>query len=182
MYKYLFSGSIDRVFYDTATNTYIIQDIKSWAAPKASTDLATPLQFVVYCLAAKKVYNITTEDMKCQYDLPLCNIVQEITSKCFMNRVIKKLEQLFQKIENKEFDPNPSPLCHWCEYCPSNPAASEDGKWLCPYYSLWTETNHTFEVETEWQGLQNHDLVMESYKHKIEQTKKFENLLKIKEN
>jgi hypothetical protein len=163
-----FKGSIDRAFLDTATNTYIIQDIKTWDE-RDESKLKDPLQFVVYTMAIKKLYNITTEEIRCQYDLPLLDTVMELKDKNYMNSGIKKLDKLFKGIEAQEFDPKPSPLCHWCEFCKTNKNALEEKnyKYLCPYHSLWTRENPVRLTENVWLGLENHEAVKNSYFKKL---------------
>lgn len=160
-----FTGYIDRVLRDTSTGDIIIHDIKSWAIPKEQKDLTTPLQFVIYVLAAKELYGVEPHQVKCAYDLPCCDLIQDAGTKGFMTRGTKKLHELIVAIRNGEFEPNPSPLCHWCEYCPTNPYQPEEakGKVYCPYHSLWTKNKASFAKASEWQGLENHGIVVESY-------------------
>lgn len=147
---YLFKGFIDRVFYDTATDQYIIQDIKTWAVPKKDTELTTPLQFVVYTLAARTLWNANSDQIRCEYDLPFCNITQSAGTKGYLARGTTKLDKLFVAITEKEFEPSASPLCNYCAFCPTNPDAKEKTKWLCPYFSHWTRTNRNdFTKENE---------------------------------
>ena len=160
-----FTGYIDRVLRDTATGDIIIHDIKSWPVLKEQKDLTTPLQFVIYVLAAKKLYGVEPHQVKCYYDLPCCETYQEAGTKGFMDRGVKKLRNLIASIRNQEFEPKPSPLCHWCEYCPTNPYQPEEavGKVYCPYHSLWTKNKASFAKAAEWQGLENHGIVVENY-------------------
>ena len=151
--EFYFSGYIDRVFKDTATGKYLIQDIKSWAIPAEEDKLKTPLQFVVYSLAVKNMYGITTDDITCEYDLPVCDLVQKGGTAGYINRGIAKLKKLFGGIKANNFEPKPSPLCHWCNFCQTNPNAPEEGKYLCPYYMHWTKENKDFSKENEWHDL-----------------------------
>ena len=160
-----FSGYIDRVLRDTATGKIIIHDIKSWAVPKEQKDLTTPLQFVIYVLAAKELYGVEPDQVECAYDLPCCNMIQPAGTKGFMIRGLKKIRELIAAIRSGEFKPKPSPLCHWCEYCPTNPYQPEEakGKIYCPYHSLWTKQKSSFAVAETLQGLENHNIVIENY-------------------
>ena len=163
--NFKFVGYIDRVLRDTATGKIIIHDIKSWAVPKEPKDLATPLQFVIYVLAAKELYGVEPDQVECAYDLPCCNMIQPAGTKGFIARGLKKIRELIAAIRSGEFKPKPSPLCHWCEYCPTNPYQPEEakGKVYCPYHSLWTKQKASFAVAETWQGLENHNIVVESY-------------------
>ena len=164
--EFYFSGYIDRVFKDTATGKYLIQDIKSWAIPAEEEKLKTPLQFVVYSLAVKNMYGVTTDDITCEYDLPVCDLVQKGGTAGYINRGISKLTKLFEGIKANNFEPKPSPLCHWCNFCSHNENAPEEGKHLCPYFMHWTKENKDFSKENEWHGLENHQAILEAYHKK----------------
>lgn len=163
--SYLFKGFIDRVFFDTTTETYIIQDIKTYAVPVEEAKLKTPLQFVVYALAIESIYSSTK--ICCQYDLPLCNLVQDAGTKGFVERGKKQLDKLFAHIEAKEFIPSPSPLCAWCEYCANSAAAADTTKYLCPYFCQWTKENKTFDKMYDWAGPENDAVIVEAYKQEV---------------
>ena len=158
-----FTGKIDRLFRNRNTGKYICQDIKTYPVEVDQKDLATPLQFVIYTKAIKEMYGVTNEDVQCQYDLPFCNITQDAGTAGFMDRGAKKIEKLFAGINNQEFEPNPSPLCFWCEYGMLNPNITSGAKNLCPYHSTWTKEKASFGHAEEWQGLENHQIVLENY-------------------
>ena len=164
--EFYFSGYIDRVFKDTATGKYLIQDIKSWAVPAEDDKLVTPLQFVVYTLAVKNMYGVSTDDITCEYDLPVCDLVQKGGTAGYVNRGIMKLTKLFDGIKNQAFEPKPSPLCHWCNFCKTNENAPAEGKHLCPYYMHWTREDKSFKKENDWHGLENHNVILEAYHKK----------------
>ena len=96
-------------------------------------------------------------------------VIMELKDKNYMNSGIKKLDKLFKGIEAQEFDPKPSPLCHWCEFCKTNKNALEEKnyKYLCPYHSLWTRENPVRLTENVWLGLENHEAVKNSYLKKL---------------
>jgi len=165
-----FTGKIDRVLRDTLTGNYICHDVKTYPVPVEDKDLATPLQFVVYTEAMKELYHIPSEQISCGYDLPFCNIIQDAGTKGYMTRGIKKLGELLDAIDAGEFEPKPSPLCHWCQFCATNPNQPKEGKNLCPYHSLWTKETKDFQVAMEWQGLANHGIVLENYINKQHKT------------
>lgn len=158
-----FTGKIDRLLKDTATGNYICHDVKTYPVEVAKEDLATPLQFVVYTEAIKNMFGVTGDQVSCGYDLPFCDVIQDAGTKGYMTRGLKKLGELLDAIDSGEFEPNPTPLCHWCEFCATNPNQPREGKNLCPYHSLWTKTNKSFEHASEWQGLANHGIVLEDY-------------------
>lgn len=159
----LFGGKIDRLFRNKVTGEYLCQDIKTYPTEVEEEHLTTPLQFVVYTAAIKEMYNVTTDEVKCQFDLPFCEISQDAGTNGFMNRGLKKIEKLFEGIDNQEFKPKPSRLCYWCEYSatkPDNPKCNH----LCPYYMLWTKDQpKNFSVNEKWESL-------EAYRKKLEET------------
>ena len=75
----------------------------------------------------------------------------------------QKLQNLLTAINEQDFAPKPTPLCHWCEFCPTNPNQAPEAKNLCPYHSLWTRENKTQQVASHWAGLENHELVLFEY-------------------
>lgn len=156
----ILSGYIDRIFYDQATETYIVEDIKTKNKLFRDEDLVTPLQFVVYVYALAENLGLGYEHFRCAYDLPFMNKKQDAGTPGFMQRGIKKLDSLFAGIESRNYEPGPSPLCHFCPFCPTNPEQPEAGKLLCPYYSLWTRTNKTHAVAHKWQGIEKHEAIM----------------------
>ena len=163
----IFSGYIDRIFYNTETDSYIIEDIKTKGKPFKDTELTTPMQFVIYTYALATTLSIPYDKIGCCYDLPLCDLRQPAGTKGYMSRGIKKLDQDFEGIDKKVFVPSPTPLCAWCQFSPTNPEQKEEGKLLCPYYSLWTRENKTQEVAHEWRGIEEHEHIMELEKQKL---------------
>lgn len=163
---HLLSGFIDRIFYDTETEEYIIEDIKTKGKLFSDQDLATPMQFVVYVYALAQTLGISEDKIKCVYDLPFCDMKQPAGTANFMKRGLKKLDSIFEGIETEDYAPAPSPLCHWCPFCPTNPEQTEEGKYLCPYYSLWTREDKTHAVANKWQGMEKHSEIMREEKEK----------------
>jgi len=163
-HNHQFTGSIDRVLKNKITGEYICHDIKTWPEPHKPEELTTPLQFVVYTLAMKELYGIVNEEVKCAYDLPFCDLIQEAGTKGYMTRGTKKLDKLFEGIENKNWEPNPSALCHWCPYCPTNKNQPRGAENRCPYFCHYTkQDNKNWEKENEWQGIENHQKVLEHW-------------------
>lgn len=158
-----FHGFIDRILYNTRTDKYIVQDIKTYAVPVEKKNLAVPLQFVVYTHAMKGLYGAEMDNIECQYDLPFCNLTQDAGTEGFIYEGTQKLQNLLTAINEQDFAPKPTPLCHWCEFCPTNPNQSPEAKNLCPYHSLWTRENKTQQVASHWAGLENHELVLFEY-------------------
>ena len=171
--QYILSGFIDRLFYDTETKRYIVQDIKTYAVPVEQDKLITPLQFVIYALAVEQMFKCNQSDISCQYYLPFCDLTQDAGTKGYITRGVKKIDKLFDQIANQEFAPNPCPLCNWCEFCPTNPQATTASKYLCPYFCHWDRDSRNKsdinKVENVWQGLENHDTIMAYYFNKVKE-------------
>lgn len=159
---YIFQGFIDRVYMDLNTGEYIIEDIKTWWSINGH-DVVTPLQFVFYTLAAEQLYNISVDKIRCQYELPLAHDRYDAGTKGFIKRGTKKIDKLLGLIKERDFEPNPSPLCHWCIFSKTYPNQPEEAKNLCPYCCNWTKDKKDFSKDFEWMGLENHDAILEAF-------------------
>ena len=151
-----FNGSIDRAFINIETNEVIIQDIKTWSVPAQSSDLKAPLQFAVYMMAAKNLWDVEAENIRCEYDLPLCDIVQPALSDNVVDEGKAVLDKLFAGIHKEDFKPTVSALCHWCEYNPlTNPTILDTKpEAVCPYFSTWQKSGDSVrDTLMTWQGL-----------------------------
>ena len=171
--KYIFKGFIDRVFKDIDTGEIIIEDIKTWSSIN-NHNVVTPLQFVFYSLAAQEIYGVNENMISCFYDLPLAKNRYSAGTKGFIKRGCKKIDNLLNEIEMKEFAPKPSPMCHWCIFSKTYPNQPKEAKNLCPYYSLYTPENKNFkDVDFAWMGPENHEAIMQEFlnKNKIEDMK-----------
>lgn len=154
------SGYIDRVFRDRVENVYYVEDIKTRNKLFRETELVTPLQFVIYVYALAENLGLDYSHFRCAYDLPFLDIKQAAGTAGFVPRGIKKMREIFTEIKDGNFIPSPSPLCHWCQFCPTNPEQPEEGKLLCPYYSLWTRENRVHTVAHKWEGIERHPAIM----------------------
>jgi len=160
-----FTGSIDRLYRDKTTDKYIIEDIKSWPnIEKHKDELATPLQFVVYSLALAKMKEKSTDDISCQYYLPISNELASAGHKNYIEKGTAKLMSLFEKILAQEFKPAPKPLCHWCEFCRTNESAPNKSKWLCPYASVWTRERPANWSEFNFTTLEEYPKILNQYR------------------
>lgn len=151
-----FNGSIDRAFLNIETAEIIIQDIKTWAVPAQNSDLKAPLQFAVYIMAAQNLWGIEPSKVRCEYDLPLCDIVQPALSSDIVGEGREVLDKLFTGIHKEDFKPTISALCHWCEYNPlTNPDILDTKpEAICPYFSTWRQSgDNVRETLISWQDL-----------------------------
>lgn len=169
----VFHGFIDRIFYNEANGKFIIEDIKTYAEPLEKKKLSHPLQFVFYKLAVKEMFNVTDDDIECAYDLPFCEIKQAAgIGKDMMGVGTQKIRKLLTNIDNQCFEPNPSPLCHWClfsrTYINGQP---DEAKGLCPYYNRYKKEQYQKlnkkynpnDVDYFWAGVENHDAIMQDF-------------------
>jgi hypothetical protein len=156
-----FNGSIDRAFLNLDTDEIIIQDIKTWSVEAKDSELKAPLQFAVYMMAAEKLWNIPTTKIKCEYDLPLCDITQTATSADIVGEGKETLDKLFSGIHKNDFKPTITALCHWCEYNPlTNPTIIETKpEAVCPYFSTWQKSGDNIrDTLIKWQNLEMVDV------------------------
>ena len=112
--------------------------------------------------------------ISCFYDLPLAKNRYSAGTKGFIKRGCKKIDNLLNEIEMKEFTPKPSPMCYWCVFSKTYPKQPKEAKNLCPYYSLYTPENKNFkDVDFAWMGPENHEAIMQEFlnKNKIEDMK-----------
>lgn len=151
-----FSGSIDRAFLNTETGEILIQDIKTWGVPAQANELKAPLQFAVYMMAAEKLWETPLDKIKCEYDLPLCNVTQPALSDNIVDDGKIALDKLFKGIQDKNFKPIVSALCHWCEYNPlANPSILDTKpEAICPYFSTWRKSgDNVKDTLLSWKDL-----------------------------
>ena len=145
--NYLLYGYIDKV-EQNKNGDLRVTDYKSSRKTYREQDLKTPLQMFIYALAVKEIYKKLPSEF--MYDFILLNEQQLACSKGYDTRGLKKLNGLFDAIEESRktgiYPPKPSPLCYWCDYCNNNPKADKLYKSECPYYSLWTPNNKTYKV------------------------------------
>lgn len=151
-----FNGSIDRAFINIDTDEIIIQDIKTWSVPAQNSELKAPLQFAVYMMAVSQLWGADVAKIRCEYDLPLCDITQPAQSEDVVGEGKAILDKLFKGIHEKDFKPTVSALCHWCEYNPLNNPSIIDTKpeAVCPYFSTWQKSgDNVRDTLISWQNL-----------------------------
>lgn len=148
---YCVAGSIDRIDKNAA-GEYRIADYKTSKKLFDDAEVKTPLQMVIYDYGVLDAYKATP--IAHQYEFIFLGQIQEACSKGYFARGEKKLAKIFEQLEEcrttKIYTPKPSPLCHWCDYCSTNPNAEDQLKAECVYHSLWTPINKTFQVNREF--------------------------------
>lgn len=152
--KVIIKGFIDRI--DVKENQYRTIDYKTSKKVYEQSKLATSLQFGIYALAILNEFGVLP--IESIYRFILIDEEQYALTKGWEKRLIKALDKVFGDIEASEnkkvFVPKPSPLCHWCNFCQTNPEATIYRN-ECEYFSKWTPTQKTFEVNKKWNALEN---------------------------
>ena len=152
--KVILKGFIDRI--DTKDGQYRTVDYKTSKKVYEQSKLATSLQFGVYALAILNEFGVLP--IESEYRFILIDDKQYALTKGWENRLIKAMDKVFGDIEASEkksvFVPKPSPLCHWCNFCQTNPEATIYRN-ECEYFSKWTPKQKTFEVNKKWNALEN---------------------------
>lgn len=147
-------GFIDRIDRHKVTGEIRVIDYKTNKKLYDSKQLPSSLQFYIYALACKELYG--QYPTSCIYDMLFLNTKQYALTKGWEKRCFKALDKLldsiiwYQEVGKEHMPPKPCVLCHWCDYCKTNPNADEDYKHLCDYHSLWSRNNKTFEVNKKW--------------------------------
>lgn len=152
--KVIIKGFIDRI--DVKENQYRTIDYKTSKKVYEQSKLATSLQFGIYALAILNEFGVLP--IESIYRFILIDEEQYALTKGWEKRLIKALDKVFGDIEASEnkkvFVPKPSPLCHWCNFCQTNPEATIYRN-ECEYFSKWTPDQKTFEVNKKWNALEN---------------------------
>ena len=159
---YTFMGFIDRLMKVKDENTYVIDDIKTKDHPFDDRELTTPLQFYVYLCAIKEMFGDDLQ-AECYYELPVLDgLRQHAGTKGWEKRGKTKIDKILDGIEAGEYPVKTSALCFYCPFRKREGVPQE--QWLCPYYSLWTPSNHVSVVKNTWRGPEHHDEVMQQFK------------------
>lgn len=149
-----FRGSIDRIDYrinEDGETEYRIIDYKTAKKPYEDNKLTTSQQHSIYNMAFLLEYGV----------LPVANLYRHICigetqyalTKGWSGRIVKKFDKVFGEIDEdykqKLWPVKPSPLCHFCQFCITNPEATKY-KRECDYYMKWTRSNKDFSVNKPW--------------------------------
>lgn len=152
--KVILKGFIDRI--DVKGDQYRTVDYKTSKKIYEQSKLATSLQFGIYALAILSEFGVLP--IESIYRFILIDDEQYALTKGWEKRLIKALDKVFGEIEVSEkkeiFIPKPSPLCNWCNFCQTNPEATIYRN-ECEFFSKWTPTQKTFEVNKKWNALEN---------------------------
>ena len=148
--KIVLHGFIDRV--DMKNGEYRVVDYKTNKKLFDPKDLPTSMQFGIYAMAILNEFGVLPVEF--QYRMILIDKCQYALTTGWEKRLIKVIDDLIKILEESKmtgiWTPKPTPLCHWCNYCKTNPDAN-DYKNECIYHSLWTPNNKTYEVYTTFE-------------------------------
>jgi putative RecB family exonuclease len=120
--RYKIQGYIDRIVHHKESDIFEIHDYKTSGSIKSQEELDLDRQLALYSLGIKKYFPFAKEVHLVWHFLAFN---KKITSKRTDEELLKlkdEIIELISKIEStKEYNPNPSILCNWCEfrsYCP----------------------------------------------------------------
>lgn len=147
-------GFIDRVDRNKVTGDIRVIDYKTNRKLYDNKQLPSSLQFYIYALACKELYG--QYPVECVYDMLFLDTKQYALTKGWEKRCFTALDKLldsiiwYQEIGYDHMPPKPSPLCHFCTFCKTNPNSDPFYNTLCEYHSLWTREKKTFAKNKEW--------------------------------
>ena len=148
--KIILHGFIDRVD-KKEDGSYRVVDYKTNKKLYPVKDLATSLQFGIYAMAVLQEFGEIPSEY--QYRMILLDQHQNALTNGWEKRLVAALDKVIYSLkerkESNKWEPVPTPLCHWCNYCQTNHDAIQY-KNRCPYYCLWTPENKTFEVHRKY--------------------------------
>lgn len=147
-------GFIDRVDRNKYTGEIRVIDYKTNKKHYDSKSLPSSLQFYIYALACKEMYG--QYPVESIYDLLFLNDKQYALTKGWENRCFKALNKIldsliwYKELGSEHMPPKPSPLCHFCDFCITNPNSDPFYNTLCEYRSNWTREKRVFTVNKKW--------------------------------
>lgn len=167
-------GFIDKLS-ENAAGQLRITDYKTSKAVYRPEYVKTSLQMLVYDIAVQTIYP-GRDIIRHEYDFVFIGQQQSedngACTKGWLKRGETKLRKLLKDIAECEhtgiWKPKPTPLCFWCDYCKTAPTADSKLNHLCPFYSLWTPGQKTYDVAQKWQA----DTKAEDISKQAEETKK----------
>jgi len=120
--EYKIIGYIDRLVHNKVNNTFEIHDYKT-GATKSQKELDRDRQLAIYSLALQEYFKEVNEVFLVWHFLDTNQEKRSKRTPEELKKLRNEIIQLINKIEStKEFNPQPSALCKWCEfrsYCPT---------------------------------------------------------------
>ncbi len=115
--EYKIQGFIDRLVYNLETGEYEIHDYKTGARELTQEKLDQDRQLALYSMAVKKIYGQDKEVCLIWHFLAHNKMVKSKRTNEQLDQLKRDTIKLIKKIEStREFLPNRSVLCKWCEY------------------------------------------------------------------
>lgn len=120
--KYQLQGYIDRLVHNKETNIFEIHDYKTGGFLKTQEELDKDKQLALYSIAIRELFEEVSDVHLIWHFLAFNEKRISKRTDNQLEELKKEIMSLIDKIEStKEFNPNPSVLCRWCEfrsYCP----------------------------------------------------------------
>ncbi|MFA5953282.1 MAG: PD-(D/E)XK nuclease family protein [Candidatus Pacearchaeota archaeon] len=115
-------GFIDRLVFNKEKNRYEVHDYKTASSLPNPNKFENDRQLALYSLAIKQTYGYDKEIILIWHYLDHNKRIESKRTNEQLENLRKQTIELIEKIEKtKEFPPEPSALCDWCEYrdqCP----------------------------------------------------------------
>ena len=120
--EYKFQGFIDRLSYNTKTNEYEIHDYKTANNIPNQEKIDNDRQLALYSIAIKNLFGKDKEICLVWHYLAHGIKIHSKRTNQQLEKLKEEIIELIKKIESeKQFLPNKTKLCDWCEYrknCP----------------------------------------------------------------
>jgi len=115
--KYKIQGYIDRLVHNKESNIFEIHDYKTASFLKSQEELDKDRQLALYSIGIRSLYPDVKEVMLIWHFLAYNKKMISKRSFSELESLKEEIIKLIDKIESeKEFPPNPSCLCKWCEF------------------------------------------------------------------
>jgi putative RecB family exonuclease len=129
-------GFIDRLVYDIEEGRYEIHDYKTANSLPSQGKMDEDKQLALYSIAIKEMYGKDKEVVLVWHYLAHNQTIISKRTEKQLEELKTETKRLIKKIEDaKDFPPNKSILCDWCEY-----------KSLCPLWAVQFDENFTENI------------------------------------
>jgi len=119
---YELQGFIDRLVYNLATGEYEVHDYKTANKLPTQEEADKDRQLALYSMAIKEIYGKDKEVILVWHYLAHNTKITSKRTNEQLEQLKKETQELIKKIEStREFLPQKSALCNWCEYKPICP-------------------------------------------------------------
>ncbi len=122
--KHWIIGYIDKLVYNEKTGEYEVHDYKTANSLPTIEKIENDRQLALYALAVKELFGEDKEVKLIWHYLSFNKKIYSRRTNNALENLKKEILKIIEIIEStKEFPPNPSILCEWCEYKPICPFA-----------------------------------------------------------